>query len=299
MKVEDYSVNKNTKICEIVEKFYFSGGFMSKNLALGAKILGEMLDDKKCLKMLSFPACIISTGLRGPIIQLVREREIDLIITTCGTLDHDIARTKSFYEHGDFMANDSELLKEGKHRLGNVFIKKENYGETIEQFMDKIAEGLNEKRLSTYELCWEIGKNLNESSLLYWCWKKKTPVIVPGISDGAVGTKILMLSQEKKFFVDPWLDEQFLLNKIFDSEKLGALMIGGGISKHHVIWWSQFKHGLDYAIYITTAQEYDGSLSGARIEEAISWGKVKAGAKFVNIYGDATIILPLVIGANL
>jgi deoxyhypusine synthase len=108
-----------------------------------------------------------------------------------------------------------------------------------------------------------------------------------------------MLSQEKKFFVDPWLDEQFLLNKIFDSEKLGALMIGGGISKHHVIWWSQFKHGLDYAIYITTAQEYDGSLSGARIEEAISWGKVKAGAKFVNIYGDATIILPLVIGANL
>ena len=70
-------------------------------------------------------------------------------------------------------------------------------------------------------------------------------------------------------------------------------MIGGGISKHHVIWWNQFKGGLDYAVYITTATQYDGSLSGARLTEAVSWGKVKEEAKYVTIDGDATIILPI------
>ena len=76
-------------------------------------------------------------------------------------------------------------------------------------------------------------------------------------------------------------------------------MVGGGISKHHPIWWNQFKGGLDYVVYITTAQEYDGSLSGAKINEAISWGKVKENAKFVTVEGDATIILPLLYGALL
>jgi len=54
---------------------------------------------------------------------------------------------------------------------------------------------------------------------------------------------------------------------------------------------------LDYAVYITTAVEYDGSLSGARVREGISWGKVSEKAKYVTIEGDATILLPLMLGA--
>src|SRR5438309_2185773 len=79
----------------------------------------------------------------------------------------------------------------------------------------------------------------------------------------------------------------------------GALMIGGGVSKHHTIWWNQFRGGLDLAVYITTAPEWDGSLSGARLREGISWGKVKETAKQVTIEGDATAILPLMIAAAL
>jgi len=73
------------------------------------------------------------------------------------------------------------------------------------------------------------------------------------------------------------------------------LIIGGGISKHHTIWWNQFREGLDYSVYITTAFEYDGSLSGARVREAISWGKVKEDARFVTIESDATLVLPFMI----
>ena len=49
----------------------------------------------------------------------------------------------------------------------------------------------------------------------------------------------------------------------------------------------------------TTALEYDGSLSGARVREGISWGKVSEKAKQVTIEGDATVLLPLMIKAVL
>jgi deoxyhypusine synthase len=92
-------------------------------------------------------------------------------------------------------------------------------------------------------------------------------------------------------------DEQLLSDLIWNVKKSGALIIGGGISKHHTIWWNQFRNGLDYAIYITTAVEWDGSLSGARPREAVSWGKIKEKAKYVTIQGDATVLLPIMFSA--
>jgi len=86
---------------------------------------------------------------------------------------------------------------------------------------------------------------------------------------------------------------------IFKAKKSGALMIGGGISKHHTLWWNQYREGLDYAVYITTAQEFDGSLSGALVREAISWGKVTKNAKQTTIHAEATTILPFLYSALL
>jgi len=48
-------------------------------------------------------------------------------------------------------------------------------------------------------------------------------------------------------------------------------------------------------VYINTGNEFDGSDSGARPDEAISWGKIKAEAVAVKIHGDATIIFPLIV----
>ena len=44
---------------------------------------------------------------------------------------------------------------------------------------------------------------------------------------------------------------------------------------------------------ITTAPEHDGSLSGARLREAVSWGKVRPDAPQVVVEGDASVLLPL------
>jgi len=88
-----------------------------------------------------------------------------------------------------------------------------------------------------------------------------------------------------------------LADIVYDSKKTGAIILGGGISKHYTIASNLLRGGLDYAVQITTAQPYDGSLSGARLNEAISWGKVKEEGVISTIQGDATIIFPLLIAA--
>ncbi len=296
-EVKDIRLKENMKCSELMEEFARAGGFTAKMLADAREILREMLENN-VTKFLSFPACIVATGTRGVLVEALKRKWFDVVITTCGTWDHDIARTFASYYHGDFLLNDEELAEKNIHRLGNVLVPLESYGLTIENFMrDLLSEVGNE--LSTYELSWEIGKRLNEESLLYWAWKNKIPVIVPAPYDGAVGYQIWLHQQSSSFRLNLKKDEDMLDELVAHAEKTGALIIGGGVSKHHLIWWNQFRDGLDYAVQITTAVEWDGSLSGARTREAISWHKIKKKARHITVPGDATLLLPLLFASLL
>jgi len=106
-------------------------------------------------------------------------KQVDVVITTCGTLDHDLARIWEDYYHGDFMVDDKELFKKGINRLGNIFIPNECYGKILEEKMQPILEEIykKNKKWSTKELIWEFGKHLEkeknkEESIIYWAWKK-------------------------------------------------------------------------------------------------------------------------------
>ncbi|MGD1054754.1 MAG: deoxyhypusine synthase family protein, partial [Nitrososphaerales archaeon] len=192
------------------------------------------------------------------------------------------------------------LSKAGYHRLGNVLVPVDSYGPLIEKRMRRLLSTMYSRGATaptTEELCKEIGKDLNsEESLLYWAQKKGVPIFVPGIMDGSVGSQLWLFAEKQRDFkVDMIGDERRLAEIVFMSKKSGALVIGGGITKHHALWWNQFRGGLDYACYITTAVEYDGSLSGAQVREAVSWGKVRVKAKKVNLYADATTVLPLLV----
>ena len=301
--VKDIEIDVNTSIDKIFNEMSQSGGFESTNLSTGLEILTEMISNKKCLRFLSFVAAITSTGLRGIIKDMIKRKWFDVIITTCGALDHDIARYFSNYKEGSFSMDDGELADQKIHRLGNILVPMESYGPLIEEKIQSFLEeeyqsGVRE--MSTSDICKMIGKHLGENSFLYWAYKNNISVIVPGIMDGAVGSQIWFFSQKHSDFkLNIMADSVLLSGLIFKAEKSGAFMIGGGISKHHTLWWNQYRDGLDYALYITTAQEFDGSLSGALVKEAISWGKVTQKAKQVTIHAEVTTILPFLYSALL
>ncbi len=297
--VKDQKISRDTTLGQLIDQFVESGGFTSSKLGVAYEILNEMFNEENTT-FLSFPADIISTGTRGIINEMVKRKMVDVIITTCGTLDHDIARSFRDYYCGSFDYNDRELKDLGINRLGSVVIPDESYGEILEEFMQRELKILykESKKWTPWKLIERIGMRMNnENSILYNAAKNHIPVFVPGITDGSFGSQLWTFKEmNSDFVVDVLQDEHDLSDIIFDAKKTGAFMIGGGISKHHTIWWNQFRGGLDSAVYVTTAQEYDGSLSGAKLEEAISWKKVRPDAKFVNVYGDITALLPIVVG---
>lgn len=303
IKVEDINLTKPMSCDALVKQMRNSGGFTAKDVAEAVDILEQMVKDRNCVKFLSFPAAPVATGLRGVIRELIKHKLVDVIITTCGTLDHDLARCWGTYFHGSFHLDDKKLYKKGYHRLGNLLLPKEAYGPLLEKHLQPLFEKIfgDSAKITSSLLAAKLGEHIqDESSILHWCWKNNVKVFIPGLTDGAVGSQLWLYWQKHKgITIDPLGDEEELAGIVFKAKRSGALMLGGGISKHHTLWWNQFKGGLDYAVYITTAVEYDGSLSGAEVREAISWGKVNAKAKHVTVHGDATALLPLMVAALL
>jgi len=301
--VKDYEFTNKMSVDELVTQMENAWGFTAGKLATSVNILETMIKTPNCLKFLSFTGNLAATGTRGVFKELVKRKLVDVVITTCGTLDHDMARCWRNYYKGSFVMNDAKLHKEGINRLGNVLVPNDSYGIIIEQKMQALLENLwseGKRELSASQLCREIGTRCcNETSIIYWAAKNNIPVYVPGITDGAVGYQTWMFSQDHDFKLNLLKDSGELNELVFTAKKSGALIVGGGISKHHTIWWNQFKDGLDYVVYVSTADEWDGSLSGARPREAVSWGKISEKAKRIMLEGDASVILPVMLGSLL
>jgi deoxyhypusine synthase len=301
--VEDYALSEEMSVGELVSQMEKAWGFTAGKLAVGLNIMEKMVKDKACIKFLSFTGNLVATGTRGALKELVKRKLVDVVVTTCGTIDHDVARCWKDYYKGSFLMSDSKLRDMGINRLGNVLVPNDSYGIVLEEKVQSLLNALwkeGTKEVSSRDMCREIGRRLcNETSILYWAAKNNIPVFVPGITDGAVGYQTWFFSQDHDFRINLLKDSGDLNEIVFTAKKTGAILIGGGISKHHTLWWNQFKDGLDYAVYVSTADEWDGSLSGARPREAVSWGKISEKAKKTMIEGDASVIVPLMVSALL
>ena len=320
--VQDYSFDSVGSVDDLFMQMKNAGGFTATKLVEAKEIIERMIEDlmrnkydaAKVTNWLSFPACLCATGTRAFFVEAIKRRAFNVISTTCGTLDHDIARAYRNYFHGSFEMDDRVLGEHELMRLGNVIVPNASYGEILESVLQPVLEEIYEERqaktgltgadawvgFGSIHLVWELGKKIGtKDSIIYWAAQHKIPVCIPGITDGSIGAQLFMFRQKHRdFHIDTLADEQVMSDLTWDVETSHALMIGGGISKHHVIWWNQYRGGLDSAVYITTAPEHDGSLSGARLREAISWGKMRPEAPHVCVEGDASLLLPL-IGASI
>ena len=273
-------------------------GFQASHLAEAVEIIARMKKEKAVV-FFGFTANLVASGLRGIIAEMCKKKFIDVIVTTAGAIDHDIIKSFQPYLQGSFNSDDIELHKKGINRIGNILVPNARF-ELLEEktqawFKEIFAK---QKTISPSELAKFFGSRLNETSFLYWCAKNNIPVFCPGITDGAIGLQMYFFKQDhKEFVVDVTGDMKELADIVLNADKTGPIILGGGISKHHIIGSNIVREGLDFAVYVSTASEFDGSLSGAQTREAKSWGKIKEKANSVNVNCDATIAFPLICAA--
>ncbi len=293
-KIRDYSIRKGMKAADLAGQMA-GAGFQASGIGEAVRLIRKMKEEGATV-FLSFTANMVATGLRGIIAQMARDKFVDVIITTGGSVDHDLIRTGKSYLMGDFGLDDRELHKKGINRLGNVLIPNDRYV-FLEKKMQRIFSDLNRRKKiwTPSELIMEIGKSIRDKgSFLYWASRNGIPVFCPGITDSAIGLQLYFFKQENPEFRIDVSSDMRLADIVINSEKTGGIILGGGISKHHTIGVNILREGLDSAVYITTSSPWDGSLSGATSNEAKSWSKIKEHGNTATVYGDATILFPLI-----
>ncbi|MFA5406864.1 MAG: deoxyhypusine synthase [Candidatus Nanoarchaeia archaeon] len=295
--IKDFKWVKEQSVNDFVEQLG-SIGFQSAELMKAANTVLRM--KKNSAKIyLTFTSNMVTSGLRGLFAQQIKLGLADAVVTTVGSIEEDVMRAKGEqFILGSFYADDVELHEQGVNRVGNLLIRNESY-ERFESLINPMLLEIYQKkpRISSVELLHEIGSRLNdENSILYQAYKKDIPVFCPAITDGAFGFHLFMFQQDHKdFVVDVVKDFHELITSCSIDDKKGVIALGGGVSKHYAIFGSLINGGMDYAVYVTTARPFSGSLSGATTQEAKSWGKIKDDADASTVVGEASIIYPLLI----
>lgn len=203
---------------------------------------------------------------------------------------------------GSFELAGKELREKGINRIGNLLVPNDNYCLFENWIFPLLDEMLMEQKEN--ETIWtpskviqKLGERIdNEESIYYWAAKNKIPVFCPALTDGSLGDMMYFHSYRNPGLILDIISDLRRLNTVaVKAISSGIIICGGGLIKHHICNANLMRNGADYAVYLNTASEYDGSDSGARCDEAVSWGKIKQSATPVKIYGEASIILPLLI----
>lgn len=301
--VKGYDFEQEFDFDKFIESFAVTG-IQATEMSRGIEIINMMLDDDAKV-YLSMTSNIISSGLREIVTFLVKNGFIDVIVTAAGAVEEDIIKTLRPFVTGSFDAPGRVLFEQGIGRIGNIFAPYDRYL-YFERFMNPFFDKMYEKQkqlgrpLCTHEFTRELGLAVgNEESFLYWAAKNNVPVFCPAITDGSIGDLCYFHRQKKPdFYIDVVSDHQKIVELALEYEKTGAIILGGGVPKHYVLNSNIFKDGLDYAVYVTTAQEFDASDSGGNQQEAMTWAKLKVNAPNVKIKCEATVVFPLMVAAS-
>jgi deoxyhypusine synthase len=298
-----FKLSEGTTVEELLAA-YSSIGFQASHLGKAAQVVKRMQDGNSTI-FLAFTSNMISCGLREIIAQLCEKKLVHAIITSTGSIEEDVMKCSEPFTLGSFTADDTQVKANGLNRIGNIFVKDEQYAEFEKMhlaFMDEMyAKHGGKMCMSEYVA--ELGARLNDkSSFLYWCSKNKIPVFLPGPLDGAMGDHFYFFNKthsKQPFVIDAAEEVRRFYDIMLMADKTAGIILGGGIAKHHLIGAAILRNGLDYAVYLSTGTEGDGSLSGARPREAVSWNKLKREEDSAFVEGDASLTFPLLACAML
>lgn len=303
-KVDGYDFEKPFDFQEFLKSFSTTG-FQATNLAEGIEIVKAMQREKATI-FLSYTSNMVSSGLREIIKYLVKHKKVDVLVTSAGGVEEDIIKSLKPFALGQFNVPGRALFENGINRIGNIFVPNDRYA-LFDKFMQEFFEKIYQKQKETntifspHKFNKELGLAINnENSILYWAAKNNIPIFCPGIVDGSLGDLMVFFKHSHPdFMVDVTKEVVEITKIVLNAEKTGGILLGGGISKHFALNANIFREGFDFCVYINTGEEFDGSDSGAKVEEAISWGKVKVNAPNVKIHCDATIAFPLLVAGGM
>ncbi|MEJ2294507.1 MAG: deoxyhypusine synthase family protein [Candidatus Lokiarchaeota archaeon] len=288
-------------------------GFQGRNLGIAAEILYQMFNDENCLTILTLSGAMIPAGMGKLICELIDNKLIDVIISTGANITHDFidATVNGGHYLGSENVDDDDLYYHRINRIYDVFLPEDNYDAAEKELLKIIKTQFPSKSIeitpsSFFRI---IGTALKSRSILSSAAENKIPIFVPAISDSEFALDLVKFTETQGYDIDFRVlqDIKNFAEIIKSAESCGTFIIGGGVPRN----WAQqiypyienierlkrkdYEFGYKYSVRIHTAVEKDGGLSGCTLSESKSWGKYSLEAKYVSIWCDATIALPILI----
>lgn len=284
-------------------------GFQGRNLGKALDILHHMVSSNNILTVLTLSGAMVPAGMGDIICALIENNLIDVIVSTGANIIHDLVDLFTDVGHyiGSTNVDDNYLYNLRINRIYDVFLPEDNYLKTEGEILSLIKRIFQQKtiEITPSEFLKKLGENINKRCILSTAAKYNVPIFIPAFSDSELALDLIVytLKEDYKFKFDILGDVMNFGEIIRKFEEHGTLIIGGGVPRN----WAQqifplldqidknhFK-GFKYSVRIHTATEYDGGLSGCTVSESKSWGKYSSESKYVSVWCDATIALPILI----
>ncbi len=301
MKVNQIDVRDDMKIIDLINQFDDSGVLGAGRVARACNILTEMIIDDDMKVFMSLGGPLIPGGMRKIITRMIKDGHVDLIVSSGANITHDLLEAFGGAHYRHEGKDDEQLNEEGIGRIADINVGSDDFTvfeSEITEIFEKIASKKN--KLSIQELLLEVGLMVDdENSFVATAARNDVPIFAPGLIDSMMGLQLWIFNQDHDFIVDAVEDMHYLSDIVFEAEKVGAILLGGGLTKHYTLASNVIKGGLDAAIQITMDRPEAGSLGGAPLEEAKSWAKARCGSNLASVVGDVTVIFPLIYAASL
>ena len=301
MKVKQLEIKENMKISDFINQLDNSGVLGAKRVSQATNLLAQSFNDEDTKVFLSLAGPMVPGGLRKIVRDLIDMGYVDLIVSSGANLTHDLVESFGGAHYRGIQQDDDQLYESGMGRIGDILTKSDDF-EVFEEEIHKIFSKINQKHnvISIKDFIYEIGLLVDdEQSIIHTASKNNVPIFAPGLIDCMIGLQLWIYCQENDFTLSAVADMPDLSDFVYNSKKVTACMLGGGLPKHYTLASNILTGGLDAGIQITLDRSEGGSLSGAPLEEAKSWAKAKCGSNLVTVIGDATVMFPLIVAGAL
>jgi len=305
--VKPMEVWKGMTVNELVLQMKSSGSLSSGALAKTVDIYEQMIRDKAYI-FLTLSGALVPAGLKKVIIKLIEKGWVNSIVTTGANLVHDVLEAfGGKHRKGSPFMNDKNLYKAGIDRIYDVYVFEKDFKERFDEPILKIYEDIAKARkgeiLSISDFLMEIAKRLpNEDSILKSAYLNNVKVFAPAIQDSVYGLQAAIHNKKRQdaLHVDAFMDLQDIWSIRKKHDNVGAVILGGGVPKNYVFQSFYFKKKkLNYVIQITLDRPETGGLSGATLDEAVSWGKIDKDARKVVVVSEVTLAFPILVASLL